>query len=521
MAELTADDLFAAASQPSWLATLAGNAIKLGLLTTSWRDGDPERVILTALSFALQYTDAIASGMNQGGFLDFAATGTVTFDQPDGSSIIAPVSPDPSDPDVNPNGDTTYLDELCRQNYDVERIRFGFAGGPEAILNTSASTYGPFDVGGFHVSNPNTAATYSNVAALTIAPSTLAGTSIISVDDNGGGLIEVTTLAAHGLATGDAVWILGVTGTLEANGAWYATVTSSTTFTLDGSLFVNPFVPGSGLVYEPTVATFTADVGGSVSSSYNADGLLDVHTVTQAVTSLVGVSVDNLDIFAGSDTEGNVALAARTKLKLQSVSVNGPRGAYEFFGLSSVTYAPKLNPPLKMGTTNTRVRAIDDKATGHVFTFIANASGAPSVQDVATTNAVIQAYCVPMGITAFTMAATEVTAAPVLEVFLPAAYATPANKVLFQSAVQRYVRELKIGGLSDPGSAYTNVLPKNDLIGLIYETARSGNIIVDNVLGTFGMAGDGNGNLPLPMSTSLASVAVLLPAVPVINLNPT
>jgi len=47
--------------------------------------------------------------------------------------------------------------------------------------------------------------------------------------------IVVTTGTAHGLQTGDKVTISGVLGNTSANGSFSATVTSTTTFSLDGS----------------------------------------------------------------------------------------------------------------------------------------------------------------------------------------------------------------------------------------------------------------------------------------------
>ncbi|MGH9180847.1 MAG: ubiquitin-activating E1 FCCH domain-containing protein, partial [Acidimicrobiales bacterium] len=55
------------------------------------------------------------------------------------------------------------------------------------------------------------------------------------------------TTAAHGLATGDRVAIAEVAGTTAANGTWTVTVTSPTTFTLDGSVG-NGVYTGSGYV---------------------------------------------------------------------------------------------------------------------------------------------------------------------------------------------------------------------------------------------------------------------------------
>jgi hypothetical protein len=61
--------------------------------------------------------------------------------------------------------------------------------------------------------------------------------------------IAITTTSAHGLATGDTVYVDGVAGNLAANGRWVVTVTGSTTFTLQGSSGSDPWTSG-GLVYK-------------------------------------------------------------------------------------------------------------------------------------------------------------------------------------------------------------------------------------------------------------------------------
>lgn len=47
--------------------------------------------------------------------------------------------------------------------------------------------------------------------------------------------IVITTADAHGLVTGDQVYVTGGTGMTSLNGTWICTVTSSTAFSLDGS----------------------------------------------------------------------------------------------------------------------------------------------------------------------------------------------------------------------------------------------------------------------------------------------
>ena len=62
------------------------------------------------------------------------------------------------------------------------------------------------------------------------------------------GLVEITTTVAHGFLTGDKVYVSGIVGTTEGNstvaGNWTITFVSATQFTLNGSVFANPYVSG-------------------------------------------------------------------------------------------------------------------------------------------------------------------------------------------------------------------------------------------------------------------------------------
>lgn len=88
-------------------------------------------------------------------------------------------------------------------------------------------------------------------------------TLTVSATATSGGLIKVTCSSAHGLKTGDQVFISGVTGTVEANNtlanpAWTITYVSTTAFTLDGSTFTNAWASG-GTVYPALVGAVDAD----------------------------------------------------------------------------------------------------------------------------------------------------------------------------------------------------------------------------------------------------------------------
>lgn len=72
--------------------------------------------------------------------------------------------------------------------------------------------------------------------------------SVVNCEDNGSGLILVTAFG-HGLTSGRAVKISGVTGTDEANGLFSVTVVDGQSFTLDGSTFLNGYTGGGVVLY--------------------------------------------------------------------------------------------------------------------------------------------------------------------------------------------------------------------------------------------------------------------------------
>ena len=59
-----------------------------------------------------------------------------------------------------------------------------------------------------------------------------------------GSLIQVTTAAPHGFATGNTIVISGVNGVAGANGVWTIAVTGANQFTLNGSTFSGAYVSG-------------------------------------------------------------------------------------------------------------------------------------------------------------------------------------------------------------------------------------------------------------------------------------
>lgn len=352
----------------SWLATMLGIANTVGLTATAWQSGGIARTMMALLATVQAQQDGIVSLMAQGGFLDWAASGTVTYVNSQGTTVTAYVTPDPSIPAQNPTGTPGWLDELALSIYNVSRIFATFASGTLYFTNTSGTTYGPFAATGYHVANPNSTATYHNTASLTIAPSAVVGTSITAIT-NFGGLIEITTSTAHGLSTGAVVSIVGANSSWAANGTWFVTSVDATHFTLNNSTFASG-AGTLGVAYVPLAANFIADVNGASSSS--ATG-----TITQPVTSLVGVTLTNLAAFTGANAQSNATLASLCRAKLATISPNGPAAAYKYFALQAYTLLQAQSTPVTLvGGPITRATPVPNTVTGIVTTYVANGGGA-------------------------------------------------------------------------------------------------------------------------------------------------
>lgn len=504
-------ELFTPATQPEWLATMLANAQTLNLQTTSWQSGGMARTMLAIMSNVMSQEDATVSVMAQGGFLDYAASGTVTYVALNGQTVTQPVTPDPSIPAQNPTGTPGWLDVLCSSVYDVTRIGAQFATGTQAIANTSASVYGPYEPGTYHISNPTSGQGYNNSSQLTIAAANIVGGAITAATNTSP--IQITTSGAHGLTGSEVVYIEGVVGNTGANGFWEFVVNGANTIILTGSVGNGAWTSG-GTLNVCTTGTFAADVAGPNGTSTRG-------TITEAVTTLTGVSVSNIESFFGAAWESNLALAARARLKIQSLSPNGPKGAYAYFALAAYQLLLDQDPAVVLSSPITKVLVSASATTGIVNTTLASTVGAvPGVSNLAVSGAtnatpieisatahglasgnyvqissvlgntnangqwvitvtgantftldgsagnaaytsggivqggdlgevdtIIQANCVPDGNTAITDSSTNFNVAVVCNVSVPQAQA-PAFAVAVQTALAVYFASLPIGGNS-------------------------------------------------------------------------
>jgi hypothetical protein len=359
----------------SWLAFLLQIAADLDLPTTAWQPGGVERTMLAIMAVALAQEDGIISLMAQGGVGDFAAGGTVTTTALNGQNVVAYVTPDPSIPSQNPTGAPGWLDVFCYAIYDTTRLSATYASGQLAIANTGNGAIGPFTTGSYHVLNatsPTPNATYSNTATLNVPSSVIAGNGGVINGVAVGSTTTITTLSAHGLATGNVVYFAnanGVTG-LNLQFAQVTSVPTSTTFTV--ALMTSGTWTSAGNVYLCTVAGFQADVIGTGSNA--ASGAVNA-TVTQAT----GLYVENLTAWSANNWESNAKYLARSRLSLGARSPNGPSQAYEYFALSASQLLAAQTPAVSL--TNGAVAqatAYGNPVTGAATLVVASSTPASS-----------------------------------------------------------------------------------------------------------------------------------------------
>ncbi len=177
-------------------------------------------------------------------------------------------------------------------------------------------------------------------------------------------------------------------------------------------------------------------------------------TVTTVVSSLVGVGVSNPLAFVGTDKETTAALVERARAKLGSFSPNGPKDAYDY-----VAKTPEYSGT---STPITRTRTVLSAATGVLTTYLATASGPPTVPDVAIVQDAFDQYVEPWGVQSVAAAATAVVVPITYQAWVQGSQLTSAQiSALIDSALATWFASLDIGGYvipPDTGAIYVDVL---------------------------------------------------------------
>lgn len=167
------------------------------------------------------------------------------------------------------------------------------------------------------------------------------------------------------------------------------------------------------------------------------------------VSTMVGVTCSNASAALASDEETDTQLRARCDARLDSLSPNGPAGAYLYVAMTAVSSLTGAS----LGVT--RVTTSVDSATSTVSVYVATASGAvtgtvgsagTALDDV---NNAIQTQCVPLGVTANVYSAIEHELDPEYTIWVSssAGYTTDKDVTnLVDAALAAYCATIPIGG---------------------------------------------------------------------------
>lgn len=237
-----------------------------------------------------------------------------------------------------------------------------------------------------------------------------------------------------------------------------------------------PFDPGSqtygngttGATYHNT-DTVTYASGNATGVAIVADQIGSAGTsaptdINQMITPQGNATCSNNTTATGFDAETNQALFLRCIAKLGSLSPNGAALAYYFVATSVLDptqtfYNASLTKPI------TRLKTIT--GAGTVDVYIANDDGAPSTGDTAIVDAAIQAWCVPLGVTAITHKATNLVFNVTYAAYVPAAAGVsgPQVQAAVSTALTNLFRALPIGGLVE---TTPNEVPVETIRGTIF-----------------------------------------------------
>lgn len=203
-------------------------------------------------------------------------------------------------------------------------------------------------------------------------------------------------------------------------------------------------IPASGTVSDVAIL---ADEAGTDSDA--APG-----TITELVSSLVGVTCTNVAAVLGADEETDEDLRQRCRDKLGALSPNGPKEAYAY-----VAKTPEL---AAVGVAITRVKVVANALTGLLTVYLATASGAPSAPDVAIVDAAFDKWASPWCTEAVATAASELVVPVTCQVWIQGSSLTTAQvQTEIANALARYFRDLPIGGFVIPpatGTLYLEAL---------------------------------------------------------------
>lgn len=457
----------------SWLAQLLTNATTLQLATTAWYSGGMGRTIIAIVANMLMLQDVNTSIMGQGGFLDYAASGSVTYVDPNDSTgqttITQYVTPDPNNPATWPTPGVVpgpgWLDILA-QGSGLTRIPATFASGTMALTSTNSGSLGPFAPGTYHVAN-NDGSTYSNVNTLTIAPGP--NTAPFRADVSGSG--STTPIGSITTAVTSLVGVT-VTNTTQFTGT---PPESNVKLAARVRLLLQALSTGG----TEGAYVFWALTSSQVLAALSPPVTLSIGTVTSATTVLnpatgnvqTVVSGDGTGVSPGDPTVPGVTNVAITDATNASPIVLTVPSTFDMIsGMGGLVSGVDGNTAANGYWSN--IVVVDSthiSLTGSVGNGTYTSGGVLEAGDLGLVDSVIQENAVPLAVTAQTVSATAQGVIVAVSVSVPASQGTAVIAAL-QTAIDDYVASVPVGGYT-AGVGAPNTMPIEGVVGACFIAA--------------------------------------------------
>lgn len=313
----------------------------------------------------------------------------------------------------------------------------------------------------------------------------------------GGGL---ATLAfyVYGVSVPDATFATGNVVLVNSGGGVYVKAVGEYTARnpATNATYVNsaPFTLGSGgTITVPMVAVNPGSSGNSVPG-----------TITESVTSLLGVTVSNPASFVGVDAPTDAAVRQLCLNKLAAGSVRGVRSVYAYAIQTAIN-------PITLGPVNINRWSITESSHFGIVTLaVAAPSGPPDANDLTGIRTRVEAVARPSGVEADVIGANGVNYAPSIQVWVtPFAGTTAADiKAAIDASISAYIAAFPIGGITasdDTHTSFTGLFGEG-ITGAIAQGAASVKATVLSVKGASDLALGAN---DVPVDAVTTSIIVL------------
>lgn len=453
-------------AQGTWLATLYYIASKVQLSTTVWGSGGISRTLMAIGATALNAVDQIFSIDLQGGLLQWAAAVT-----PDPANVPAPL--------WTPG----WLDQLGLSLYDVERQPATYATVTMTIVSAAAASYPTFAPGTYHVSNPSSGFTYSNVGPLTIAPGTQTAAFIADVigqSTSTPGAISQAVTALPGVSVTNLGTAIGANA--QSNASYVASCRNSlSALSPNGPKAAYQYLAEQSFTMLQTIipgAPAQPLTGGPITSAICLVDT-DTGTTTTVIANASGTDegVSNLQITGASNT-------APITLAVSSIAAaGGSLKTGDWVNVSGVTGNGGANGWWQAGTvTDTSVVLIGSTGTGAYVS-----GGALEGGDLGLVDYVLQAYAVGNADTNITEWAEDTFPFYAATIAVPLAQLGSVAQIP-NTAAAAYIQGAPIGGYLPPVVLF-GAIPAGGVEAAMIEALGAAGITVLNVLSGFIVGG--------------------------------